>query len=244
MATTEFCSPLPEITSDEKRQLPEFKLEEYIAVERYRNPETLLRKPWTIYPLIANKSVDLTPQPVTPGAEMWADFRKGAIGELNYPRWAHSYSIGGVEHTVTLYHVIGENTGGEYNYRLLRCTCCLPDIRDAGEIFADYNPCPAKDMVIAERAMAYKQAFGEGALPPENAKDQVFEGALRMVMKIVELDPYAWPPSHRNDKLLLEGLAPVFGLPTETLIHEAKKLEENEVVVVQGEEHPTITMLT
>lgn len=242
MALPEMCSPMPEISKDEKRKIPALKMQEYLAVERYRTPWIKRAPPIPMYAFVANRTAELAPQPTSPGMDMWVDFRKAVTDELNYPRWTGRFEFDGVSHTTTLFHIVGENQAGEYNYRLLRCSCCLPDYHLATEIYEEYQPCPAKDLVIAQRAQIYKELFAPNYNMINEIRNRAFVGALKTIMGIIKTDPLAWPPSHRNDQLLLEGVAQIFDMPIAELHEEAKVLQENNIVILHGETHPSITI--
>ena len=241
MALPEMCSPIREITTDQKRQIPEFKIQEEFAVERLLHPE--VRRPVKpMYAFIVNKTAELATQPTSPGMDMWIDFRKAATDEFNYPRCTGSFEMDGVLHTTTLFHTVREAQETGYDYRLLRCSCCLPDYRLTTEVYDEYQPCPAKDMVIAKRAEVYEKIFGQHEYVVNKIRRAALVDALKFIMSIVQKDPLAWPPSHRNDQLLIQGIAPIFDMATSELHGQAKLLQEDNLVVLHGEANPSISI--
>jgi len=193
------------------------------------------------YSMLRNFVADLAPRATTDGMEMWAEFRYRFTGEANYPRWTKDFYLNGQNHTVALYRVNGEAPGGEkYSHSALRCSCSLPDYKSFVDLEAEYEPCPAKESVLDERVLPYKQILGSENIG--RVKDDSLAKATEFVLDVVRRDQFAWPPSHRSDRLLVERLAQVFDISETRMMRAIEVLQEDELVRIHGQNHPSVSL--
>jgi hypothetical protein len=216
MTPSELNSTIPEIRSEDQPDLMAFSM-------------------------LRNFVADLSPRPVSPGTTMWFEFRYRSTGEMNYSRWSKVINLDGQEHELTLCAVKGEMPGGvQYAHNTLRCNCCLPDYKSYKDLSDEYDPCPAKDLIIADRAHVYKSLVGVeqlGRLSNENLKK-----AIVFLARIVNNNPFAWPPSDRSDRLLLDPIAEVYDIEPDRVRTSAQELAEGEVIQLHGRQHPSISL--
>lgn len=216
MAFEELSSPIPEIKPEDK-------------------PDIMA------YPIMSNFAADLNPRITTPGMEIWTEFRYRSIGETNHARWSSTIVIDGIEHNVALYGVQGEMPGGkEYGHSSLRCSCCLPDYKSFQDLHDEYHECPAQDLVIAERTKVYRELVGGEEIGAFD--DESLYKVTAFLIDLVRRDPLAWPPSHRSDRLLVDPLAEVFGVPKERMRAGAQEMAQDKVIHLHGEKHPSISL--
>jgi hypothetical protein len=193
------------------------------------------------YSLLRNFIADLNPRKTTPGMDMWSEFRYRTTGETNYARWSDTFAIDGVIHTVALFGVQGEKPGGKkYSHSALRCSCNLPDYRSFRDLDEEYEPCPAKDMVINERVGIYRNLVGVEKLG--TLSDESLRRATVFLVNLVRKNPLAWPPSNRSDRLLIDPVAEVFGVSKEKMREGAEELAQENVVRLYGESYPSISL--
>jgi hypothetical protein len=193
------------------------------------------------YSLLRNFVADLSPRKITPGMEMWSEFRFRSTKETNYPRWSETYKIDGVEHTVGLFGVQGELPNGEsYSHSKLRCSCCLPDYKSYQDYYDEYQQCPAKDLIIAERVKVYRELVGVEKLG--HLSDESLFKATIFLADFIRKTPLAWPPSDRSDRLLVDPLAKIFEIPAERMRAGIEELAHDNVVQIHGLKHPSISI--
>ncbi len=232
MALPEMSVALPEISIEAKRELPDFVREEQRAQLRLAEPE-IPRPVWPSYAFIRQRTPDLSPQPTTEDVELWRELRMDLLHQTNHPRWTGSIAIGTEFHTVGWYSVV--DTVSDHHCAL-RCSCCLPafDEPDSDE----YQPCPAQDAVIEERARTYHDLLGvDVAGTPGGLKS-----ALSQTVDIVRHDQLIWPPSHRSDMLLADGLALTFGVSPQKILDAALTLQGSRVLDIIDADKPILRL--
>jgi len=247
MAPEELCSPIPEISIDAKRRIPEFLLEEQMAVERLRTPE-IKRPIRPMYAFVRNFTPDLTPHTTTPGIDMWAEFRLIATGESNYSLWSEELLVNDEKHTVALHSVRGETPEGTpYHHNTLRCSCCLPDYRSNQDLEDEYAACPAKDLVIGTRVPVYKKILGTDQVNKFNNETlRLVNDNLDLIvvsfLGFISSTSRIFPPSDRSDRLPLGRAAEVLDVPQERIQEVAQELEHNQVIQLHGEKFPSMSL--
>ncbi len=240
MAFEKLSSPIPEISAESKRQIPDFLLEEERARRRLLTPE-IKRPERPMYAFVRNFTPDLKPSETTMDMEFWYALRRDATGELNYPRWSRAIVVDGVEHTVALCGVSGEAPGGkQYIHSTLRCSCCLPDYKSYTDLKEEYQPCPAKDLVIDERTDVYREVVGGDEI--RNIDDESLYKAVVFLVGLAQKNRFSWPPSDRSDRLLVDPMAKVYGIPKERMRAGAKEMADRKIVKLHGEQHPSISL--
>jgi hypothetical protein len=188
------------------------------------------------YSLLTSYVVDLEPRPTTAGMGLWGELRRAAIHETNHPRWSKTIEVGGVEHVVGLYGVYGEMPNGEpYTHSALQCSCGLPDHSSFRNLAEGYQPCPAKNMVIAERTEVYRNVIGPEKIGKLTKKS--LPAATRFLLGIAQR-PFAWPPSDRSDRLLIEPVAEVFDVP----VSRIEELADGTVIQLHNGDYPSISL--
>jgi hypothetical protein len=193
------------------------------------------------YSLLQNSVADLSPRQTPEGMNLWSELRYRYTGETNYPRWSEVMTVGEDSHTVVLYGVQGELPGGKaYSHSSLRCSCCLPDHKSFVDIHQEYHPCPAKDLVIGERSAVYRQLVGGDELGFFD--DQSLRSLTVFLVNLIKRDPLAWPPSDRSDRILVDPLAIVFGVPKKRMRTAAEELANQKVVHLTGQDYPSISL--
>ncbi len=216
MAIEELSSPIPEIKPEDQPGI-------------------------MAYSLLRNFVADLKSRQTTPGMSLWSELRFRYLGETNYPRWSTTFAINGEEHTIALYGVQGELPNGKkYSHSSLRCSCGLPDHKSYIDLYDEYHECPAKDIVISQRAKVYKRIVGGDEF--REFDDESLLKATVFLLNLIQRDPLAWPPSDRSDRILVNPLAEVFGIPKERMRANAEELAQNKVVELRGQRHPNIAL--
>ncbi len=237
MALPMLCSPVPEISVEAKRELPDFQIEEERARSRIRNPE-IKRPVRPMYHLVRHRTPDLEIQDTTDEMVQWAELRKIMLAQTIHPRWVGSIAVGNTIHTIAWYMVAPQAENSGRHYCTLRCSCSLPSVDEPDS--TEYAPCAAKDSVILERALAYRTALGIDE--HLSAIKGGLTDLLGNLISEVKNDHLIWPPSHRSDALLVDGLSATFGVSPKKIMDAALPLEENKVVRIHDTDHPTIAL--
>lgn len=238
MAFEQLSFPQPEITIEEKRNISDFVLEEARAVRRIQQPE-IERPVRPMYAFIRTFTPELKPLETSPGIDMWEEFRFGAIGEINYPCWKREIDINGAVHTVVVHHVYGElPSGAEYQHHALRCSCSLPDYKSFQDLNDEYQPCPAKDQVIDERIGVFRDFVKDGG----ELDSQKLSDAMIFLVSLIRKNRLIWPPSDRNDRLMIDPLAKIYGVKPQMVHSTAEVLAQDNIVKLHGTTHPSISL--
>jgi hypothetical protein len=237
MALKELQVPIPEVSVEAKRELPEFVREEQRAVDRIMYPE-IERPVRPTYHLIRNYTPDLAIQDTTPEMEQWASLRNLALAQTNHPRWVGSVVFGNNMHTIAWYMVSPPEVESGH-YCTLRCSCNMPSFSEPDS--QEYIPCEAKELVIEDRAQEYRSALqiDEGFLHFSGAVTDL----LRDLVKTVRTNHLMWPPSHRSDVLLVDGLSATFGVSPKKVMDAALPLEKDKLVQIHDTDRPTLGLM-
>lgn len=236
MALPEMQVSLAEIGIEAKRELPDFAEEEKRAALRIMYPE-VKRPVRPSYALIRQRTIDLSPPQTTEDVELWRELRMGLLNQMNHPRWTGSIAVGSEFHTVGWFSVV-EPAPAENHFCTLRCSCCLPAFEEPDS--PDYEACNAKDQVIEDRAKVFRDLLGADGL---SAIPGGLEAALGQTIADIKNDQLIWPPSHRSDALLAEGLALSFGVNSKRILDAALGLQAARVLEIQDSERPILKLV-
>lgn len=235
MALPEMQVPLPEIGIEAKRELPGFVAEEQRALLRIAHPG--VRRPVKpSYAFIRQRTIDLNPPQTTEDIELWSELRRGLLSQTNHPRWAGSIAVGNEFHTVGWFSVVDSGVK-EDHFCTLRCSCCLPAFDEPDS--QAYEACEAKDSVIEDRAKVFRDLLGTDGL---DTVPGGLEAALAHTVADIKNDSLIWPPSHRSDALLVEGLALSFGVSPKKVLDAALSLQAARVLEIQDSERPILKL--
>ncbi|HSX18407.1 MAG TPA: hypothetical protein VLE51_03570 [Candidatus Saccharimonadales bacterium] len=241
MAIEELRTPIPEISLEAKRELPDFVLEEERARHRLLDTSGIKRPVRPMYAFLRTTTRDLEAQSTTEDMDIWKEMRAVFLKQFNWGRWIGNIAVGNTYHTIGWFSVIEQQA--EKNSRptgVLRCACNLPAFNQPDLV--EYVPCPATESVIAGRAHVYRETLGI------NEEMLAVEGGLGLVDLVdclvmeVKDDHLSWPPSHRNDMLLADGVAQTFGVSQKKILEAAHILKKRKVVDIYDAEYPMLSL--
>lgn len=237
MLSSELRVPIPYVSTEAKRELPDFQMEERRAKDRLLSPG-IQRPTRPMYAFVRQNTPDLERLETTEEMDALVAQRGLVLSETDHARWVGSIVIGNEAHTVAWYLIVPQADREATHFCTLRCSCRLPAIDEP--ISKEYDPCPAKDAVIDQRAALYRDSLG--------ITDQITDtrGALTDLIddlvKRVKSDHLLWPPSHRSDTLLVGGLSLTFGVSSERIMDAALPLEKRGTVQIQDSANPSIAI--
>jgi hypothetical protein len=236
MAVEAMQFPVREIDTKSKRELPDFVIEEARTARRIMEPE-IIRPVRPSYAFIRTRTVELAPVQTTPEMQTWEFLRSIAHNQANYPRWAGSIAVGSEFHTGVWYSVAPQES--HTHYCTLRCSCNLPDIREPDT--EEYIGCDAQDGIISDRAQTYRKILGIDGDQLELVEGGLTEG-LGSVILSLKNDHLAWPPSHRSDVLLVDGMAMTFNVNPKKIMNAAFTLQKQGLLEIRDYPQPVLSL--